>query len=98
MDFIALFSRLLFMVRRPHYLVTPIMLAAGWITLIILPILGEKVLQNPEKGSFYGLSGAWCWIGVRYGVARLLYLYASSFNCYSLHLNNDFLLFRSGFF
>ncbi|KIJ39908.1 hypothetical protein M422DRAFT_210174 [Sphaerobolus stellatus SS14] len=66
---------LLFLVRKPHRMAAPIVISIGWIMLIVLPILGPRVIETPKKGPFYGLSGAWCWIGHSYSTARLLYLY-----------------------
>lgn len=70
-------QRLLFLTRKPHYLVAPVALCTAWAILIILPIVGPLVIQNQNRGSFYDISGAWCWIGTSYGTARVLYLYVS---------------------
>ena len=69
------FFSLLFLVRKPHRLLAPIILVLGWTVLIVLPILGPTVIQTSKRGSFYGLSGAWCWIGTGYNFERLAYLY-----------------------
>ncbi|GJJ06064.1 hypothetical protein Clacol_000252 [Clathrus columnatus] len=66
---------LLFLVHKPNRLIAPIVLFLGWTMLVLLPILGPTVIQTKKKGSFYGLSGAWCWLSVPYGTERLLYLY-----------------------
>ncbi|KAF8504245.1 hypothetical protein BU17DRAFT_58222, partial [Hysterangium stoloniferum] len=71
---------LLFLVKKPHFLAAPIVLTLGWSTLIILPIVGPTLIQTTKRGSFFGLSGAWCWVGVGYGTERLLYLYVWVFS------------------
>ncbi|QRW26832.1 hypothetical protein RhiXN_01427 [Rhizoctonia solani] len=51
-------------------------ICAGWIVIIVLPIAGPYLIQDVEKaGYFYGLSGAWCWLGDGYQLERFLYLY-----------------------
>lgn len=69
--------RLLFLVHKPNPLIAPIVLIVGWTILIVLPIIGPTVIETKEKGPFYGLSGAWCWLSVPYGTERLIYLYVS---------------------
>ena len=61
--------------KKPHPFTAPVVLLLGWTILIVLPILGPTVFQTPERGSFYGLSGAWCWVGTGYPAERLIYLY-----------------------
>ncbi|KAF8503204.1 hypothetical protein JB92DRAFT_810083 [Gautieria morchelliformis] len=82
---------LLFIVKKPHHLMAPIILGLGWTMLIVLPILGPTVIQTSHRGLFYSLSGAWCWIGTGYNAERLIYLYiwvftaiGSSFIIYTL--------------
>lgn len=70
-------SRLLFLVRKPNRLIAPIVLFVGWTVLIVLPIVGPTLIETRTKGSFYGLSGAWCWLSVPYGTERVIYLYVS---------------------
>ncbi|KAG9098690.1 hypothetical protein FRC06_006076, partial [Ceratobasidium sp. 370] len=67
---------LLFLFKKPPVWVTRIILGAGWTVILVLPIVGPHAIQNVDKrGYFYGLSGAWCWIGGGYQLERLLYLY-----------------------
>lgn len=70
-----LLDSLLFLVKKPHRFMAPIVLGLGWTTLIVLPIAGPTLIQTPKRGSFYGLSGAWCWINAGYDIERLIYLY-----------------------
>ncbi|CAE6444323.1 hypothetical protein ACGC1H_004911 [Rhizoctonia solani] len=67
---------LLFLFKKPPAWFTWAVLGAGWIVIIALPIAGPYAIQNLEKaGYFYGLSGAWCWIGDGYQLERFIYLY-----------------------
>ncbi|CUA72135.1 hypothetical protein RSOLAG22IIIB_00797 [Rhizoctonia solani] len=67
---------LLFLFKKPPIWFTWGVFGAGWIVIILLPIAGPYSIQNLEKaGHFYGLSGAWCWIGDGYQLERFLYLY-----------------------
>ncbi|KAJ1310563.1 hypothetical protein OPQ81_007292 [Rhizoctonia solani] len=67
---------LLFLFKKPPVWFTWGIFCAGWIVIIVLPIGGPTLIQNLEKaGYFYGLSGAWCWVGDGYQLERLLYLY-----------------------
>lgn len=53
-------------------------LIVGWTIIIVLPIVGPYVIEDVERsGSFYGLSGAWCWLGDGYQLERFIYLYVS---------------------
>ncbi|KAF8526973.1 hypothetical protein BU17DRAFT_15252, partial [Hysterangium stoloniferum] len=82
---------LLFLVRQPNRRFGWLAMTSGWVLIICLPILGPTAIQSPHKGRFYGLSGAWCWIGNGYGWCRVLFLYGwvfgallTSFIIYSL--------------
>lgn len=67
---------LLFLFKKPSIWLTRAIFVAGWTVIIVLPIIGPYVIQNLERnGYFYGLSGAWCWIGDGYQLERFLYLY-----------------------
>lgn len=69
---------LLFLFKKPPFWFTWAIFAAGWTVIIVLPIVGAYSIENLEKaGHFYGLSGAWCWIGDGYQLERFLYLYVS---------------------
>ncbi|ELU43753.1 eukaryotic translation initiation factor 2A [Rhizoctonia solani AG-1 IA] len=58
---------LLFLFKKPPVWFTWTVLSAGWIVIIVLPIAGPYLIQDVEKaGYFYGLSGAWCWLGDGY--------------------------------
>ncbi|QRV86824.1 G protein coupled glucose receptor regulating Gpa2 protein [Ceratobasidium sp. AG-Ba] len=67
---------LLFLFRKPSIWVTRIVLGVGWTVILVLPIIGPHLIEDLDKhGYFYGLSGAWCWIGDGYQVERFVYLY-----------------------
>jgi G protein-coupled glucose receptor regulating Gpa2 len=66
-------------------------LIAVWSFLGFIVILGTAVVEKPERGPFYGISGYWCWITPAYPVERYaleyLFMFASaglSFILYSL--------------
>lgn len=67
---------LLFLVKKPPLWVTQLLFVLGWAVIIALPVVGPYLIQDVENhGYFYGLSGAWCWIGDGYQLERFLYLY-----------------------
>ncbi|KAG8745585.1 hypothetical protein FRC11_013026 [Ceratobasidium sp. 423] len=67
---------LLFLVQKPPIWLTWTIFVSGWVLIIVLPIIGPYGIQNLEtRGEFYGVSGAWCWIGRGYQVERFLYVY-----------------------
>ncbi|KAG9112432.1 hypothetical protein FRC07_007922 [Ceratobasidium sp. 392] len=69
---------LLFLLQKPSIWLTCALLGVGWTFILVLPILGPVVIQNVEqKGHFYGISGAWCWIGDAYQTERFMYVYVS---------------------
>jgi hypothetical protein len=69
---------LLFLLKKPSVWLTCSILGVGWTLIFVLPILGPYLIQNVEKrGHFYGISGAWCWIGDGYQVERFIYVYVS---------------------
>ncbi|ELU39612.1 slime mold cyclic AMP receptor domain-containing protein [Rhizoctonia solani AG-1 IA] len=58
---------LLFLVQKPPVWLTWMIFIAGWVLITVLPIVGPYGIQKLEtKGEFYGVSGAWCWIGHGY--------------------------------
>ncbi|KAJ7742174.1 hypothetical protein DFH07DRAFT_750608, partial [Mycena maculata] len=38
----------------------------GWGVVIFIVLIGPIVIQRPEKGPYFGISGAWCWITSHY--------------------------------
>ncbi|KAF8685421.1 G protein-coupled glucose receptor regulating Gpa2 [Rhizoctonia solani] len=67
---------LLFLVQKPPVWLTWMIFIVGWVLIAVLPILGPYGIQKLEtKGEFYGVSGAWCWIGHGYQLERFLYVY-----------------------
>jgi hypothetical protein len=68
------------MFRKPPRWLTRTIFVAGWAVIIILPIVGPLLIEDSEhSGYFYGLSGAWCWLGDGYQLERFIYLYVSEF-------------------
>ncbi|KAG9078886.1 hypothetical protein FS749_009058 [Ceratobasidium sp. UAMH 11750] len=67
---------LLFLLSKPSIWATCSLLGVGWTLITVLPILGPTVIENVAKrGHFYGISGAWCWIGDDYQAERFIYVY-----------------------
>lgn len=67
---------LLFLVQKPPIWLTWTIFVLGWVLITVLPIVGPFGIQRLEtKGEFYGVSGAWCWIGHGYQLERFLYVY-----------------------
>lgn len=66
------------LLKKPPIWVTRTLFVAGWALIIVLPIIGPYLIQNLERsGYFYGISGAWCWIGDGYQLERFLFIYVS---------------------
>ncbi|KAJ7249384.1 hypothetical protein C8J57DRAFT_1669033 [Mycena rebaudengoi] len=38
----------------------------GWGIVFIIVLVGPTVIQRPDKGPYFGISGAWCWITSKY--------------------------------
>ncbi|KAG8746170.1 hypothetical protein FRC10_006036 [Ceratobasidium sp. 414] len=67
---------LLFLLKKPSIWTTRTILGLGWTFILVLPIVGAHAIQNVDKsGYFFGLVGAWCWIGPGYQLEWFLYLY-----------------------
>ncbi|KAG9087926.1 hypothetical protein FS749_002551 [Ceratobasidium sp. UAMH 11750] len=67
---------LLFLLKKPPVWTARIVLGVGWTVILVLPIVGPHVIQDVDKsGHFYGVVGAWCWIGPGYQLEWFLYLY-----------------------
>ncbi|KAJ7742176.1 hypothetical protein DFH07DRAFT_836951 [Mycena maculata] len=41
-------------------------IVGGWGVVIFIVLIGPTVIQRPEKGPYFGISGAWCWITSHY--------------------------------
>ncbi|KAF8526975.1 hypothetical protein BU17DRAFT_12338, partial [Hysterangium stoloniferum] len=77
---------LLFLVRQPHRRAGWFVMVVAWGLLICLSTIGPAAIQQSHRGPFYGLTGAWCWIGDGYNLSRLLFLYAWIFGALFLSL------------
>ncbi|CAE6534489.1 unnamed protein product [Rhizoctonia solani] len=67
---------LLFLFKKPPVWVTWAIFGLGWLTIIILPVVGPYGIENVgTRGPFYAISGAWCWVGDGYQLERFLYVY-----------------------
>ncbi|KAJ6627629.1 hypothetical protein B0H10DRAFT_2210142 [Mycena sp. CBHHK59/15] len=50
-------------------------LVGGWGAVIFLIVIGPTVIQTPDKGPYFGISGAWCWITPNYPRERIFLEY-----------------------
>ncbi|KAG9084415.1 hypothetical protein FRC06_004090 [Ceratobasidium sp. 370] len=67
---------LLFLLKKPSIWTTRVILGTSWTVILVLPIVGPHVIQNVDRsGHFYGVLGAWCWIGPGYQLEWFLFLY-----------------------
>ncbi|CAE6534477.1 unnamed protein product [Rhizoctonia solani] len=67
---------LLFLVQKPPIWLTWTIFISVWVIITVLPIVGPYGIEKLEtRGEFYGVSGAWCWIGSGYQLERFLYVY-----------------------
>ncbi|KAJ7512348.1 hypothetical protein B0H11DRAFT_1950761 [Mycena galericulata] len=41
-------------------------IGGGWALVVFIVLLGPIVIQTAEKGPYFGISGAWCWITSNY--------------------------------
>ena len=61
----------LFLRRTPPKWVAHLAIALSWTLVACLTLVGPLVIERRSgKGSFYGNSGAWCWISSHYQVER----------------------------
>ncbi|KAL0956220.1 hypothetical protein HGRIS_002376 [Hohenbuehelia grisea] len=61
---------LLFLELKLRPYVLWLTLTSGWFGLGAIVISGPAVLNTVERGPFYGLAGAWCWISDGYTAQR----------------------------
>lgn len=61
----------LFLRRSPPRWVPVLAIVLSWALIVFLALVGPLVIEKRTgKGTFYGGSGAWCWIGQKYQVER----------------------------
>jgi hypothetical protein len=41
-------------------------LIGGWSVVGVVVFVGPEVIQTAERGPYFGISGAWCWITDNY--------------------------------
>ncbi|KAJ7885121.1 hypothetical protein B0H14DRAFT_1366792, partial [Mycena olivaceomarginata] len=49
--------------------------AFGWSFVLTLVFLGPVAMETPERGRFFGISGAWCWITHQYHAQQIMMQY-----------------------
>ncbi|TCD64732.1 hypothetical protein EIP91_003688 [Steccherinum ochraceum] len=63
--------------------------AGGWTLVFILVLAGPAIVDVKNNGSFYGISGHWCWIADGYPVARIMtdyfWMFFSAITCFVLY-------------
>ncbi|KAJ7690659.1 hypothetical protein B0H17DRAFT_1201502 [Mycena rosella] len=62
---------LLFLELKPSRFVLWTTLIAGWSGIATIVIAGPAALDTTHRGSFYGISGYWCWISPQYVHSRI---------------------------
>jgi len=50
-------------------------LIGGWSAVVFFVVIGPLALQKVNRGSYFGISGLWCWIRSEYGVERTMLEY-----------------------
>ncbi|KAE9387973.1 hypothetical protein BT96DRAFT_981211 [Gymnopus androsaceus JB14] len=56
-----------------------ITLFAGWGFILAMIVIGPAAIQTKERGSYYGVSGNWCWITSEYKLEQLYLEYFLEF-------------------
>ncbi|KAL1738263.1 hypothetical protein HDZ31DRAFT_70195 [Schizophyllum fasciatum] len=54
-------------------------LSIGWLVVVIFVILGPAAIETAEKGPYFGISGAWCWITAQYRLEQIMMEYFFEF-------------------
>ncbi|KAJ7322876.1 hypothetical protein DFH08DRAFT_352618 [Mycena albidolilacea] len=49
--------------------------AFGWSFVLTMVFLGPVAMETPERGRFFGISGAWCWITHQYHAQQIMMQY-----------------------
>jgi len=62
---------LLFLELKTRAFVLWVTLIGGWSAIASLVILGPATLNTEKRGSFFGVSGYWCWISPNYPTQRI---------------------------
>ncbi|EIN08781.1 hypothetical protein PUNSTDRAFT_143499 [Punctularia strigosozonata HHB-11173 SS5] len=68
---------LLYMKRKPAPWIAIVVLPVVWAFDIAMPLIGTIGLEGRlKRGSFWGPSGAWCWVADNYRFYRIAFFYA----------------------
>jgi hypothetical protein len=54
-------------------------LVLGWALVIMFVMAGPAVVENSQKGPYFGVSGLWCWITAEYPMSRFFLEYFIEF-------------------
>jgi len=64
-------------------------LVFGWSTIFALVMIGPATLNTEQRGSFFGVSGYWCWISEEYEAERVtldyMIMWSSAFFSFILY-------------
>ncbi|KAJ7199152.1 hypothetical protein GGX14DRAFT_373230, partial [Mycena pura] len=41
-------------------------IVGGWGVVVFIVVIGPTAIQTPQRGPYFGISGAWCWITSQY--------------------------------
>ncbi|KAJ7253666.1 hypothetical protein B0H12DRAFT_1233549 [Mycena haematopus] len=70
---------LLFLRYETTKLVSWTLVAFGWSFVFMMVFLGPVAIETKERGPFFGISGAWCWITHEYHVQQIVMQYLFEF-------------------
>ncbi|KAL1661391.1 hypothetical protein GGF50DRAFT_105360 [Schizophyllum commune] len=51
----------------------------GYAMVVIFVLVGPSVIETAERGTYFGISGAWCWITTRYRLEQIFLEYFLEF-------------------
>ncbi|KAL1681950.1 hypothetical protein EV122DRAFT_204671 [Schizophyllum commune] len=51
----------------------------GWAVVVIFVLVGPSVIETADRGPYFGISGAWCWITSRYRLEQIFLEYFLEF-------------------
>lgn len=57
--------------KRMSTVAVAFLIAAGWTLCVILTVIGPLAIQTAERGPFYSIAGAWCFVTTEYRDSRI---------------------------
>ncbi|CCA75167.1 hypothetical protein PIIN_09151 [Serendipita indica DSM 11827] len=65
--------------KRMSTVAVALIIATGWTFCLILTVIGPLAIQTPERGPFFTIAGAWCFIQNEYSKERIYLHYVPMF-------------------